>query len=140
MRQGKLTVLIRVWPLLLKGSPSHAANHLFWGNYPTVDLKPDQRSQASVVSGNQLSTYALGYRKLTGKDAGFMGGSMNSRKEALGTCEQPLVHEIEPRTRAAVEALRSNRLDPVLEPEKCCRCDVQDLCPASMAGSGSTRP
>ena len=29
MRQGKLTVLIRVWPLLLKGSPSHAANHLF---------------------------------------------------------------------------------------------------------------
>ena len=83
MRQGKLTVLIRVWPLLLKGSPSHAANHLFWGNYPTVDLKPDQRSQASVVSGNQLSTYALGYRQLTGKDAGFMGGSMNSRKEAL---------------------------------------------------------
>ena len=39
-----------------------------------MDLKPDQRSQASVVSGNQLSTYAFGYRKLTGKDAGFMGG------------------------------------------------------------------
>ena len=76
----------------------------------------------------------------TRKDAGFMGGSMNSRKEALGTCEQPLVHEIETRTRAAVEALRSNRLDPMPEPEKSGRCDVQDLCPASMAGSGLTRP
>ena len=74
MRQGKLTVLIRVWPLLLKGSPSHAANHLFWGNYPTVDLKPDQRSQASVVSGNQLSTYALGYRQVDRKRRRLHGG------------------------------------------------------------------
>ena len=39
--------------------------------------------------------------------------------------------------RAAVDALRQNRMQPVPEPEKCRRCDVNNLCPASLVSAGS---
>ena len=66
---AKPAVFIRVWPLLPNDSPSRAAKLPFRGNSLAVDLKPDQRSQASVVSRGQLSTHALGYRESTGKEA-----------------------------------------------------------------------
>ena len=104
------------------------------GRICIVDLKSNHRSQAEEVTRDQLSTYALGYRELTGQDADFIETyELEERERRPEPISGQLLHDIEARTRAAVQALRDNRLVPAPEPEKCRRCDVQDLCPASMA-------
>ena len=108
------------------------------GRVSIVDLKSSHRSQAEEVTRDQLSTYALGYRELTGQDADFIETyELEEREWWPEPITEQLFHEMEVRTRAAVDVLRQNRLQPEPEPEKCRRCDVNDLCPASMAHSDS---
>ena len=108
------------------------------GRVTIVDLKSNHRSQAEEVTRDQLSTYALGYRELTGRDADLIETyELEERERRPEIITGQLLHEMEARTKAAVNALRQNQMRPVPEPAKCRRCDVNDLCPASMAHVGS---
>ena len=108
------------------------------GRVTIVDLKSNHRSQAEEVTRDQLSTYALGYRELTGQDADFIETyELEARERRPEIISGQLLHEMEARTRAVVEGLRANRLNPVPEPAKCRRCDVNELCPASVARAGA---
>ena len=108
------------------------------GRVTIVDLKSNHRSQAEEVTKDQLSTYALGYRELTGQDANLIETyELEERERRPELITGQLLHEMEARTKAAVEALRQNQMQPVPAPAKCRRCDVNDLCPASMARAGS---
>ena len=90
------------------------------------------------MTRDQLSTYALVYRELTGQDADSIETyELKDRERRLQPVSVSLLKEMEARTKAAVDALRGNELPPVPESEKCQRCDVHDLCPASMDGTGS---
>lgn len=108
------------------------------GRVTIVDLKSNHRSQAEEVTRDQLSTYALGYRELTGRDADLIETyELEDRERRPEIITGQLLHEMEARTKAAVDALRQNRMQPMPEPAKCRRCDVNDLCPAGMARAGS---
>ena len=108
------------------------------GRVSIVDLKSNHRSQAEEVTRDQLSTYALGYRELTGQDADLIETyELEERERRPEIISGQLLHEMEARTRMAVGALRQNQMQPTPAPAKCRRCDVNDLCPASMAHVGS---
>ena len=108
------------------------------GRVTIVDLKSNHRSQAEEVTRDQLSTYALGYRELIGRDADLIETyELEERERRPEIITGQLLHEMEARTKAAVNVLRQNQMRPVPEPAKCRRCDVNDLCPASMAHAGS---
>ena len=108
------------------------------GRVTIVDLKSNHRSQAEEVTRDQLSTYALGYRELTGQDADLIETyELEERERRPEIISGQLLHEMEARARTAVDALRQNQMQPVPAPAKCRRCDVNDLCPASMAHVGS---
>ena len=108
------------------------------GRVTIVDLKSNHRSQAEEVTRDQLSTYALGYRELTGRDADLIETyELEERERRPEIITGQLLHEMEARTKAAVNALRQNQMRAVPEPAKCRRCDVNDLCPANMAHAGS---
>ena len=107
------------------------------GQVSIVDLKSNHRSQAEEVTRDQLSTYALGYRELTGQDADFIETyELEEGERHAEPVNGALLQDMEARTRVAVDALRQNRMQPAPEPERCLRCDVNDLCPASMAPAG----
>ena len=107
------------------------------GKVSIVDLKSNHRSQAEEVTRDQLSTYALGYRELTGADADFIATyELEEGERHAEPVNVALLHDMGSRTRGAVDLLRQNRMQPVPEPEKCGRCDVKDLCRASMAHAG----
>ena len=75
---------------------------------------------------------------MTGQDADFIETyELEERERRPELITGPLLHEMEVRTRAAVDHLRRNQMQPASEPEKCRRCDVNDLCPASMARASS---
>ena len=108
------------------------------GRVTIVDLKSNHRSQAEEVTRDQLSTYALGYRELTGQDADLIETyELEERERRPEIISGQLLREMEARARTAVDALRQNQMRPMPAPAKCRRCDVNDLCPASMAHVGS---
>ena len=104
------------------------------GKVTLVDFKSNHRSQAEDVTRDQLLTYALGYRELTGQDAHFLETyALEERNRDVEYIDDSMLRDISARIKVAVEALRQNRMDPTPEPDKCGCCDVRDLCPASMA-------
>ncbi len=104
------------------------------GETTIVDLKSNERSQREAVTEDQLSTYALGYRELTGKDADYL--EIYDLEEGKGTArsvDDVLVDGIRGRTRDAAATLRSMNLTPAPALAKCRRCDFKMLCSASKA-------
>ena len=104
------------------------------GETTIVDLKSNERSQREAVTEDQLSTYALGYRELTGRDADYL--EIYDLEEGKGTArsvDDALVDGIRSRTQEAAVALRTMNLIPAPVLEKCRRCDFKMLCSASKA-------
>ena len=104
------------------------------GRVTIVDFKTNSRSQPEDVTRDQLLTYALGYRELTGQDASFIETyALEDRDRAVEAVEEPMLRDLEARIQAAVAGFRENRLEPAPEREKCRGCNVRDLCPAGKA-------
>ena len=99
-----------------------------------VDFKSSRRAQAESVTDAQLSTYALGYRQLTGRNADNLeiyeldDGTRHPR-----AVQDDLVEEIEERTVSAASALRQMRLEKQPSPLRCGDCDHSFLCSASLS-------
>ena len=104
------------------------------GTVTIVDLKSTSRAQAEDVTLTQLHTYVLGYRELTGENADFVEiYELDERCRDRRPVNDQLLNDIRDRTLEAVDRLRRLDLRPDPEEQKCGRCEVQDLCPASLA-------
>ena len=95
-----------------------------------VDFKSDERAQPEEITLKQLHVYAVGYNKLTGKDADLievhnldMGGVHREEVDEVLVSET-LEHVIE-----AGRSLRNNHLPRLkIWDEKCGSCDVSGIC------------
>lgn len=104
------------------------------GSVTIVDLKSSARAQDEEITLTQLHTYVLGYKELTGNDADFVEiYELDERHRKTQRVNEQLISDIRNRTLAAVDRLRKLDLSPQPEREKCRRCDVSSLCPASLA-------
>ena len=99
-----------------------------------VDFKSNGQTQGETVTENQLNTYALGYRQLTGRDADNLeiyeldDGARHSRP-----VQEDLVEGVRAQTVAATSALRRMKLEKQPTPLRCQGCDHSALCSASLA-------
>lgn len=99
-----------------------------------VDLKSNDRTQGETVTENQLNTYALGYRQLTGRNADNLeiyeldDGSRHPRP-----VQEDMIEGVRAQTVAATSALRQMKLEKQPAPLRCRDCDHSVLCSASLA-------
>ena len=99
-----------------------------------VDLKSNERSQQEEVTENQLHTYALGYKELTGRDADFVEiYELDERRSLPRPVDEDFIDDVREKTQEAAAALREMRLDPAPTPLRCRQCDFSSLCSASQA-------
>ena len=99
-----------------------------------VDLKSNERSQQEEVTENQLHTYALGYKELTGRDADFVEiYELDERRSLPRPVDEDFIDDVREKTQEAAAALREMRLDPAPTPLRCRQCDFSSLCSASRA-------
>ena len=104
------------------------------GETTIVDLKSSELSQQEEVTENQLHTYALGYRELTGHDADFVEVyELDERKAKPRTVDEDILDEVRQNTRKAASALRAMQLTPDPTRHRCGQCDFKALCSASAA-------
>ena len=104
------------------------------GETTIVDMKSSERSQQEEVTENQLHTYALGYRELTGRNADFVEVyELDERKAKPRTVDEDILEEVRQNTREAASALRTMLLTPKPSLYKCGQCDFKALCSSSLA-------
>ena len=95
-----------------------------------VDFKSDERAQPEEITLKQLHVYAVGYNKLTGKDADLIEvhnldrGGVHREEVDEGLVSETLERVIE-----AGRSLRNNHLPRLnVWNEKCGDCDVSGIC------------
>ena len=94
-----------------------------------VDMKSNQRSQHETVTENQLHTYALGYKELTGRDADSVEiYELDERRPRRRSVDEVLIDNVRRNTREAAEALRTMRLEPAPSRIRCGQCDSAFIC------------
>ena len=99
-----------------------------------VDLKSNESSQRENVTEDQLHTYALGYKELTGRDADFVEiYELRERDPKRRPVDEDFIDEVRDKTREAATALRAMDLPPAPTVLKCRQCDFSSLCSASRA-------
>ena len=104
------------------------------GETTIVDLKSNERSQLESVTEDQLHTYALGYRELTGRDADFVEiYELRERDQKKRVVDEDFMEDVRTKTRRAASALRAMDLPPTPTVRKCRACEFSILCSGSKA-------
>ena len=99
-----------------------------------VDFKSNDRTQGETVTENQLNTYALGYRQLTGRNADNLEiYELDDGARHLRPVQEDMVEGVRAQTVAATSALRQMKLEKQPAPLRCRDCDHSVLCSASLA-------
>jgi len=94
-----------------------------------VDLKSSDRAQAEDVTELQLHVYALGYERLTGRDADYVEiYELDDSKQKVRSVDGEFIQDVERHVKAAAADLRMNRFERTGSPTTCARCDYQRLC------------
>lgn len=97
-----------------------------------VDLKSNERSQEEDVTEDQLHTYALGYKELTGREAEYVEiYDLRERNPKKRPVEEDSMLDIRIKTRKAASRLRKMELPAEPATRKCRQCDFSTLCSAS---------
>lgn len=101
------------------------------GETTIIDLKSNRRSQSEAISEQQLHTYTLGYRQLTGWQPDFVEiYDLEGRASQKRMVDQDFVEQLIARVRYATEAIRQGSLIADPRTEKCGACGVRGLCSA----------
>lgn len=101
------------------------------GEVTIVDLKSNKRTQPEEVTEDQLHTYALGYRELTGRDADYVEiYPLEERKPVPRSVDNDIIDDVTKKTREAADALRKGTLvaRPAHSAETCRKCDFLRMC------------
>lgn len=102
------------------------------GETTIVDLKSNERSQEEDVTEDQLHTYALGYRELTGREAEYVEiYDLRERDPKKRPVEEDSMLDIRRKARKAASRLRKMELPAEPTTRKCRQCDFSNLCSAS---------
>ena len=103
-----------------------------------VDFKSDERAQAEDITMKQLHVYAVGYEKLTGKNAQLLEvhnldkGGVSHREEV----DPALIADTLKTIAAAGKSLREDDLPRLRQwGEACRKCDISGICRSRPNGS-----
>ena len=99
------------------------------GETTIIDLKSSRRSQSEEISEQQLHTYSLGYRELTGRPPDFVEiYDLEGRSPQRRTIDHDFVEQLTTNVQRAADAIRSGRMVPDPSAQKCHECGVRGLC------------
>ena len=102
------------------------------GEVTIVDLKSTERAQAEEVTELQLHIYALGYQKLTGRDADYVEiYELDEQKPKSRPVDEEFIADVKQQVNNAARALHQNTLEPQPRTRSCNACDYRNLCSAS---------
>jgi DNA helicase-2/ATP-dependent DNA helicase PcrA len=94
-----------------------------------VDLKASDRTQPEDVTETQLNIYALGYERLTGRNADKVEiYLLDERKAKARSVDSDLISYVKLMVKQAANALRSGSLPPAADSKKCSQCDYRGMC------------
>ena len=101
------------------------------GETTIIDLKSSRRSQSEEISEQQLHTYALGYRQLTGQQPDFVEiYDLEGRSPQTRMVDRDFVDQLTANVQRAAEAIRQGSMIAEPTSEKCSSCGVRGLCSA----------
>jgi DNA helicase-2/ATP-dependent DNA helicase PcrA len=101
------------------------------GETTIVDLKSNDRAQPEEVTEAQLHIYALGYQKLTGRNADFVEiYDLDGRKRKPRSVDDEFIDDVKKGVCAAADALRKGALGTKPAEKKCVGCDYRRMCSA----------
>ncbi|MCM1222454.1 MAG: PD-(D/E)XK nuclease family protein [Lachnospiraceae bacterium] len=94
-----------------------------------VDFKTANKRVAEAINTEQLKIYALGYQRLTGKNADFLEiYHLDSENTAREKVTPDLAEKVISEIREAVENIRKNNLPKKCSAENCSKCHSAHLC------------
>jgi DNA helicase-2/ATP-dependent DNA helicase PcrA len=102
------------------------------GETYVVDFKTRERVQAEEVTEDQLSVYALGYERLTGRRPDFMEVyDLDERRRIPRSVDDGLLSATKVKVAKAAQDLRAGRLPAAPTARHCGTCDFRKMCGSS---------
>ncbi len=111
------------------------------GETTIIDLKSSRRSQSEEISEQQLHTYTLGYRELTGRQPDFVEiYDLEGRSPQRRMVDRDFVEQLTTTVQSAVDTIRRGEMVADPSAEKCNECGVRGLCSAGQRAVKAKTP